>query len=87
MVEAILLRYPEGALVEEFVDGVDVSVGWVEGMGVLTPISYAYEATGPHRILDLELKEAPGRVRTEVPALLEPSTSGSPRTGGCISSR
>lgn len=70
-VAAALARWPDGVLVESFVDGADVSVGWVEGLGVLPPIGYAYEPTGPHRILDYALKQLePDRVRVEVPAAL-----------------
>lgn len=56
-------RYPAGALVEEYVDGVDVAVGWVDGLGVLPAIAYAYVPTGPHRIYDLALKRAGRAVR------------------------
>jgi D-alanine-D-alanine ligase len=67
----ILTRYPDGVLVEEFVDGADVSVAWVEGVGLLPAIGYAYEPLGPHRILDLALKQGPTeRIRVEVPAPL-----------------
>lgn len=56
-------RYPAGALVEEYVDGVDVAVGWIDGLGVLPAIAYAYVPTGPHRIYDLALKRAGRAVR------------------------
>jgi D-alanine-D-alanine ligase len=76
-VEELLARYPAGVLIEEFVDGMDVSVGWIAGLGVLTPIGYAYEPTGPHRILDLSLKQGPPeRVRMEIPAALDGRTRG-----------
>ena len=74
-VETLLAQYPDGVLIEEFIDGMDVSVGWIAGLGVLTPIGYAYEATGPHRILDLALKQGPPeRVRMEIPAALDRRT-------------
>jgi D-alanine-D-alanine ligase len=77
-VEALLAQYPDGVVVEEFVDGMDVSVGWIAGLGVLTPIGYAYEPTGPHRILDLALKQGPPeRVRMEIPAVLDGRTRAS----------
>lgn len=50
------------ALVEEYVDGIDVAAAWIEGIGVATPIAYAYEPTGAHAIYDYELKRAPERV-------------------------
>lgn len=65
-IEALRARYPGGVLVEEYVDGDDVAVAWVEGLGVLPPIRYVYAPTGPHRILDRELKEATARVAVEL---------------------
>ncbi|HSO38624.1 MAG TPA: hypothetical protein VLT33_39110 [Labilithrix sp.] len=71
VVADVLGRYPEGVLVEELVAGVDVSVAWVDGLGVLAPIGYAYEPTGRHHILDLALKQGPPeRVRVEIPPAL-----------------
>jgi D-alanine-D-alanine ligase len=57
---------PYPAIVEEYVDGIDVAVAFVEGIGLLPPIAYAYTPTGPHRIYDLELKQARERVRPYV---------------------
>jgi D-alanine-D-alanine ligase len=66
-----LRRYPDGVLVEEYVDGVDVGVAFVDGIGILPPLCWRYEATGPHQILDLVLKQGPPeRVRVEVPAAI-----------------
>ena len=77
-VQDLLAQYPEGVVIEEFIDGMDVSVAWISGLGVLTPIGYAYEPTGPHRILDLALKQGPPeRVRMEIPAALDRRTRGS----------
>lgn len=71
VVHACLEGYPDGVLVEEYIDGDDVSVGWVEGVGVLPAIGYAFEPLGPHRVLDLALKQGPPeRVRVVVPAPL-----------------
>jgi D-alanine-D-alanine ligase len=73
-----LRRYPDGVLVEEYVDGVDVGVAFVDGIGILPPICWRYEPTGPHHILDLALKQGPPeRVRVEVPAAI----------GGAVSER
>ncbi|MBV8758893.1 MAG: hypothetical protein JO257_16520 [Deltaproteobacteria bacterium] len=44
-------------VVERFIDGADVAVGWVAGLGLLSAIHYVYEASGPHRILDRVVKE------------------------------
>jgi len=72
----LLARYPEGVLVEQYVDGTDVSVGWVDGLGVLAPIGYAYEPSGPHAIYDLALKQGPPeRVHVQVPAPLPVATT------------
>jgi D-alanine-D-alanine ligase len=38
----LLGRYPDGVLVEQFVPGVDVTVGWIEPLGVLPAIAYRY---------------------------------------------
>ena len=74
-VDRLLVRYPSGVLVEELIDGNDVSVAFVAGLGVLAPVRYLYEPSGPHRILDFELKHAPvNRVQLEVPARLGPDT-------------
>lgn len=70
----ILARYPEGVLVEDYLEGADVSVGFVEGMGILPAIGYAYEPTGPHAILDLTLKQSAERIRVEVPARFDTAT-------------
>jgi len=56
-------RYP--MMVEAYVDGDDASVAWVDGLG-FTAITYAYAPTGPHRILDFELKQTPDRVASRV---------------------
>lgn len=47
-VRALLARFPEGVLVESYIDGIDVVVPFIEGAapstgGVLEPASYAYE--------------------------------------------
>jgi D-alanine-D-alanine ligase len=67
-VRACLQRYPEGALVEQFVDGRDVSVAWVNRMGWLPTIGYHYDAP----LYDYALKHlTPERVRVEIPAALD----------------
>src|SRR4029079_18107320 len=71
VVADVLARYPAGVLVEEFVEGMDVSVGFVDGLGMLAPIGYTYAAEGPHQIYDLALKQGPPeRIEVHVPAQL-----------------
>jgi D-alanine-D-alanine ligase len=76
-----LARYPGGVLVEEYIDGTDVAVGWVEGLGVLPAIAYDYPATGPHRIYDLDLKQGPAeRIELVIPATLSPAATAALQT-------
>ncbi len=58
-----LARCRYAALVEQYVPGLDVAAAWIEGLGVVTPIAYAYEPTGAHAIYCRDLKRAPERVR------------------------
>ena len=75
-VAGLLARYPAGVLVEHYIDGIDVAVGWVDGLGVLPPIGYAYEPTGKHPIYDLALKQGPPeRIDVQVPAKLDAVTT------------
>jgi D-alanine-D-alanine ligase len=66
-----LTAHPDGVIVEEYVDGVDVSVAWVDGIGLLPPIGYAYAKTGAHAILDYAKKHGPPDVQTIVPARVD----------------
>ncbi len=66
-----LARYPEGILVEELIEGIDVAVGWIEGVGLLPAIWYRYDAVDRYAIYDYVLKhDAPERVQIEIPAPL-----------------
>lgn len=56
-------RYP--AIVERYIEGADVAVGLVEGIGLLPAIHYAYERSGPHAIMDRTVKSH-GRLRVEI---------------------
>ena len=68
-VRACLERYPAGALVERFVDGRDVSVAWVDGLGWLPTIAYHHDAI----VYDYALKHiTPDRVRIEIERAVEP---------------
>jgi len=53
---AALARASHPSIVERFVDGTDVAVGWVAGLGFMPAIHYVYEASGPHRIMDRAVK-------------------------------
>jgi D-alanine-D-alanine ligase len=65
VVAAALARYPAGVLVEEWIPGREVAVGWVSGIGLLPPIEYRFD--GP--IYDFALKHThPERVDVRVPA-------------------
>ena len=66
-VTAALARYPGGVLVEEWIPGTEVAVGWVNGIGLLPPIEYRFD--GP--VYDFALKHLhPERVDVRVPAEL-----------------
>ena len=44
--KAALRAYPDGVLIEEYIDGLDVAVGFIEGVGhddgLLTPVEVEY---------------------------------------------
>jgi len=42
VVAATLARYPDGVLVEDYIAGNDVAVGWVCGVGLLAPVRYIH---------------------------------------------
>jgi D-alanine-D-alanine ligase len=72
-VRELLARYRDGVLVEEYIDGIDVAVGWVNGLGVLPAIEYAYPATGRFAIFDRTLKSARAElVEVQIPARVGP---------------
>ncbi len=75
---AALRAYPEGVLIEEFVEGIDVTVGYLDGVGhddgLLTPVELMVESTAdrPFNIYDYRLKHleqsAPGKPLFRCPA-------------------
>ncbi|HEU0031377.1 MAG TPA: hypothetical protein VFQ53_12140 [Kofleriaceae bacterium] len=70
-VRTLLARYPGGVLVEEFVVGIDVAVGWVDGLGLLPAIWYRYDDPDPLAIYDYARKHVhPDCVENVVPAPL-----------------
>jgi D-alanine-D-alanine ligase len=71
-----LRAYPDGVLVEEYIEGIDVAVGFIEGVGhddgLLTPVEMAYEqADRGINIYDYRLKNVdPAKVQYRCPANL-----------------
>jgi D-alanine-D-alanine ligase len=51
----LLDRYPDGVLVEEFIPGIDVTVGWVDPLGVLPAVAYRYPSAR-YAVYDYALK-------------------------------
>ena len=78
VLSGLLSRYPEGVLVEEFIVGQDVTVPYLETVGVLTPASYRLEVDGVaegYEIYDYALKNHDsGRVHVTAPAPLPAPT-------------
>jgi D-alanine-D-alanine ligase len=77
VLKAACRRYPEGVLVEEYVEGVDVSVGYIDGVGhddgLLMPVEHQVEksARTPFTVYDFRLKNLePGEVQMRCPANL-----------------
>ena len=74
--KSALRAYPDGVLVEEYIDGSDVAVGFIEGVGhddgLLTPVEMIYEtSTERPNIYDYRLKNVePGKVQYRCPANL-----------------
>ncbi|HEU4616191.1 MAG TPA: ATP-grasp domain-containing protein, partial [Kofleriaceae bacterium] len=77
--KAALRAYPDGVLIEEYIDGLDVAVGFVDGVGhddgLLTPVEMSYDVPGESndkfKIYDYRLKNVdPARVQYRCPANL-----------------
>ena len=79
--KAALRAYPEGVLVEEYIEGIDVSVGVIDGVGhdggLLTPVEVMFDTPAgsigerPLNIYDYRLKNLePGKVQFRCPANL-----------------
>jgi D-alanine-D-alanine ligase len=74
--KAALRTYPDGVLVEEYIDGLDVAVGFVDGVGhddgLLTPVEMTYESESERfKIYDYRLKNVdPAKVQYRCPANL-----------------
>ncbi len=74
LIRTALTSYPSGVIVEEFVPGEDVTMGFIEGVGddgVLAPVEYAIDPTARNRynIYDYRLKNVdPTKVTVRCPA-------------------
>jgi D-alanine-D-alanine ligase len=77
--KSALRAYPEGVIVEEYIDGLDIAVGFVDGVGhddgLLTPVEMLYEplpdAGDRIKIYDYRLKHVdPAKVQYRCPANL-----------------
>jgi len=72
-----LRAYPDGVLIEEYIDGLDIAVGFIDGVGhddgLLTPVElvYADGTERPFHIYDYRLKNVePTKVQYRCPANL-----------------
>ncbi len=77
VLKAAARRFPEGVLVEEYVDGIDVSVGYIAGLGhdagLLMPVEHIVERSprSPFTVYDFRLKNLePGEVQMRCPAAI-----------------
>ncbi len=74
--KAALRAYPDGVLIEEYIDGMDVAVGFIDGIGhddgLLTPVELTYESESERfKIYDYRLKNVePTKVQYRCPANL-----------------
>lgn len=75
IVDEMLLAYPDGLLIEQYIPGLDVAACFLEGLPladrVMMPLEYIIDPTYPrvHAIYDYELKHADREhVRMRVPA-------------------
>jgi D-alanine-D-alanine ligase len=83
-VAELLAQYPEGVLIEEYIEGHDIVVPFLEGAagehgGVLPPFGYTFSAeveARDWRLYDFGLKNTdPGAVKLQAPAQLAPATA------------
>ena len=75
VLKAALRAYPDGVLIEEYVDGIDVLVGYIDGVGhdngLLSPVELLVDPSldRPYNVWDYRLKNLdPGRVQFRCPA-------------------
>jgi D-alanine-D-alanine ligase len=77
VLRSALRAYPDGVLIEEYIEGTDVAVGFVDGIGhdngLLAPVELLVETSAerPFNIQDYRLKNVePGKVEYRCPANL-----------------
>ena len=77
--KSALRQYPDGVLVEEYIAGIDIAVGFIDGVGhddgLLTPVEVVYDTGASSErafnIYDYRLKNLePGKVQFRCPANL-----------------
>ncbi len=75
VLKSALRAYPDGVLVEEYVEGIDVMVGYIDGVGhddgLLAPVELLVETSAdrPFNVWDYRLKNVdPGKVQLRCPA-------------------
>ena len=83
-VTGLLIRYPAGVLIEEFIEGKDVIVPFLEKAsrktgGILAPGEYRFDPSvvldHKHVIYDYRLQQLPDAVTVKVPAALSSKTA------------
>lgn len=84
-IKALLKKYPEGILVEEYIDGFDVTVPFVEllsekSKGILSPVQYVFDEAQLNqrkfKIYDYDLKNKfSDAVSVKVPAEISPEAT------------
>ncbi len=76
VLKSALRAYPDGVLVEEYIDGIDVAVGYIDGVGhdggLLMPVERIVDpSAGGVSIYDYRLKNLePGEVQFRCPAVI-----------------
>jgi D-alanine-D-alanine ligase len=75
LLKAAVKAFPDGVLMEEYIEGVDISVGFVNGVGLddglLAPVEFLFEPSRPHgfTVYDYVKKNVePQAVRMRCPA-------------------
>lgn len=71
--KSALRQYPDGVLVEEYIDGIDIALGFIDGVGhddgLLTPVEVDLGTEKPFNVYDYRLKNVePGKVQYRCPA-------------------
>jgi D-alanine--D-alanine ligase len=77
--EDLLCKYPDGALVEHYIPGIDVRIVHVEGLSPLPPVETIVDEGYPraHDIVDYQLANVDtGAVERRAPARLSPDVAG-----------